>query len=455
MGAFEDYLGLVDRLGTGEINRSENDLSSNLKDALTSFGLYGVIDTGSGSNRIKRPDIALYVDLAAADVSSPADVIIESKKPGEVAGFGNLSEALADDELWHDKFVPYVRAHANLASYFVLTTFERFLILPISTRLRLAVQRDGSFPDRLSRQTLLASARSFDLRQAGQAMAFKVWYADHLTPETLIPPPLSSILDIRTLRGTDALEDFASALADVVVGPEGHPTPGGALIATINIAGHSLDDLEAAARRALVVYTMAANGGLTVEGAQAYLSRHLQDELAEFISASVHSLVGRLFAIKAIEDGFCVGTVPPLIEPAEWVFHSEKFDRVPLDGFHCPSSPRSADLLRLAIQRSGTWRLRAVFTTGLHRRWIQRRSGAWSRYFSRTTSGISMGIFSGVSSNSMRSASTVGVGSSLVNITRRCPSCDTCGAFLWISPGSATLSMSCSYSIQGWDLALS
>jgi hypothetical protein len=331
LGAFEDYLGLVDRLSSGEINRSENDLSSNLKDALASFGLHGVIDTGSGSNRSKRPDIALYVDLAAADVSSSADVIIESKKPEEVARFQGLSEALADDELWNDKFVPYVRAHADLASYFILTTFERFLILPISPQLRLGVQSDGNFPDRRSRLTLLASATTFDLRQPGGGVAFEVWCAGHLTLAALTPPPLSSILDIKTLSGPDALEDFASALADVVVGPEGYPTPGGALLATINIAGHTLDDLEAAAQRALVIYTMAANGGMTAEGAQAYLARHLEGELAEFISASVHSLVGRLFAIKAIEDGFCIGTNPPLIEPAEWVFHSERFDRVPPD----------------------------------------------------------------------------------------------------------------------------
>jgi methylase of polypeptide subunit release factors len=223
VGAFEDYLGLVGRLSSGEINRSENDLSSNLKDALASFGLHGVIDTGSGSNRIKRPDIALYVDLAAADVSSSADVILESKKPEEVARFQGLSEALADDELWNDKFVPYVRAHADLASYFILTTFERFLILPISAQLRLGVQSDGNFPDRRSRLTLLASATTFDLRQPGGGVAFEVWCAGHLTLAALTPPPLSSILDIKTLSGPDALEDFASALADVVVGPEGYP----------------------------------------------------------------------------------------------------------------------------------------------------------------------------------------------------------------------------------------
>jgi hypothetical protein len=59
LSGFDDYLALVRRLGTGGINRSENDLSSNLKNAFASFGLYGVLDTGSGANRSKRPDLAL------------------------------------------------------------------------------------------------------------------------------------------------------------------------------------------------------------------------------------------------------------------------------------------------------------------------------------------------------------------------------------------------------------
>jgi hypothetical protein len=360
LGAFEDYVALVKRLGTREINRSENDLSSNLGAALSSFGLHGIIDTGSGSNRAKRPDIALYADLAAADLGSAADIIIEAKKPNELAAFTSLAEALASDELWYDKFVPYLRAHAEAAIYFVLTTLERFLILPISTELRFAIQDDDSYPNRLSRLEVLSRALTFDLTQSRGANALGTWCATHLTPIAVTPPGLSSILDIRTLRGADALEEFASTLADVVVGPEGLSSPGGALLATINITARALDDVEAAAQRALVIYTMAANGGMTVEAAQAYLAHHLQEELSEFISASVHSLVGRLFAIKAIEDGFCVGTRSPLIARADWVFHSERFDQIPSD------------------------RLAAAFFTALDGHWIVKLHGGESQQFHYT-----------------------------------------------------------------------
>jgi hypothetical protein len=67
---------------------------------------------------------------------------------------------------------------------------------------------------------------------------------------------------------------------------------------------------------------------MAVEVAEGYLRTHWQDEWAEFVSASVHSLIGRLFAIKAIEDGFCVDTEPPLIPRSEWIFHTTRFDQI-------------------------------------------------------------------------------------------------------------------------------
>jgi hypothetical protein len=163
---FDDYLLLVRRLGTGCINRSENDLSSNLKNGLSTFSLHGVIDTGSGKNRTKRPDIALYVERDAADVGAAADVIIESKKPAEISQFATLLEALTHDELWRDKFVPYVAAHAERIAFFILTTFDRFLIVPISTALRSSIQIPDYFPDRTSRLSALNSAIAFDITDA-------------------------------------------------------------------------------------------------------------------------------------------------------------------------------------------------------------------------------------------------------------------------------------------------
>jgi hypothetical protein len=103
------------------------------------------------------------------------------------------------------------------------------------------------------------------------------------------------------------------------------------LVTTIHVRGSRFEDLGAQVEQALVIYTMAANGGMTVDATQEYLKSHWRDELDEFVSASVHSLIGRLFAIKAIEDSFCIETTPPLIPSQDWIFHTDRLDKIPLD----------------------------------------------------------------------------------------------------------------------------
>src|SRR6185437_6561987 len=326
MGAFNEFISLVGRLTCDQLNRSENDLSSKLENALTSFGLHGVLDTGGGTNRVKRPDISLYADLAAADLGSAADILVECKKPHEVASYSSLADAVVSDWLWKEKFEPYVRAHAERVTYFVLTTFEQFLIMPIEEHLRRAIQTDGAYPDRPSRAAAIRRATSIDLRTAMGAANLRQWCAGHITPTALRAPAFSTLLDLRSLASVHDLETFASALADIVVGPEGQPTPGGALIKSIQLTAETLTDLPDAARQALIIYTMSAHGGMSVDEANAFLARHLQEQLAEFLSSSIHSLVGRLFAIKTIEDAFCVNVDPPLIDRAHWVFHATRFD---------------------------------------------------------------------------------------------------------------------------------
>ena len=328
VSAADDYLDLVHRLGTGGINRSENDLSSNLKAALASHGLHGVVDTGAGANRAKRPDIALYVDPAAADIGGAADVVVEAKKPSELSRFSSLADALVEDTLWLDKFMPYVAAHAERVSWFILTTFEEFLAVPIAEDTRRRVQASDEFAGEADRHRALEGSVTFDLTSSDGADEWSRWCADTLTQTGLAAPPLSEILDIRHVSGSDDLERFASALADVVVGPEGRPTPGGALISNIRLAAASVDELPEAAHRALLIYTMAAHGGMSVEAAGVYLNRKWREELAEFVAASVHSLIGRLFSVKVIEDSFCVPVDPPLIPREDWVFHSTRFDDV-------------------------------------------------------------------------------------------------------------------------------
>lgn len=319
------YFDLIVRLNPSDINRSENDLSSNLKDALTSYGLWGVLDTGAGADRLKRPDIALYSDSNSADLGVAADVVVECKKPNEIARFSSLVEALADETLWNDKFKPYVTAHAERIRFFVFTTFEQVLVIPISQTLRRNIIDNSYYKTKKDRLAELGASTLFDLRKPNRQQIFAAWCQLHLTPEALYPLPLSNILDLTAIKDAGDLETFASALADVVVGPENARTSA-SLMESIRLDATCLEELPGPTRRALVIYTMSAHGGMTAEQAEKYLLKCLADELFEFLSASIHSLVGRLFAVKTIEDAFCLGVDPPLVPKTHWVFHSTQFD---------------------------------------------------------------------------------------------------------------------------------
>lgn len=331
LSAFDDYLELVRRLSAADLNRSENDLSSNLKVALSVHGLFGVLDTSTGTNRSKRPDIALYADLGAADLGRAAEVVIEAKKPAEVARYPSLGEALADDGLWTDKFVPYVSANAERVRYFFLTTFERVLVVPVTAEMRRQVLLDSGFTTVASRRSALATALEYDLRVSQRASDFEAWCVSHLTPSALNPPLLSEIVNLRVLDGADDLEQLASDLADVVVGLEGGSASSASLLGSVSLAAQTIDDLSHETRRALVIYAMSAHGGMGASDAEDYLRAHLTEELSDFLSASLHSLIGRLFALKTIEDAFCIGVTPPLLPPEFWVFQTDRFDNTQPD----------------------------------------------------------------------------------------------------------------------------
>jgi hypothetical protein len=93
-----------------------------------------------------------------------------------------------EDTLWREKFVPYVGAHAERVVFFMLTTFDRFLVVPIFAEMRLAIQDPSAYLDAETRRAAIASASFFDLRDAAGEGAFATWYRWHLLPEVLSPP---------------------------------------------------------------------------------------------------------------------------------------------------------------------------------------------------------------------------------------------------------------------------
>jgi hypothetical protein len=132
----------------------------------------------------------------------------------------------------------------------MLTTFDRFLVVPIFAEMRLAIQDPSAYPDAETRRAAIASASFFDLRDAAGEGAFATWCRWHLLPEVLFPPRLSAISDLRSVGDADALESFASDLADIVVGlgPEGRSASNSALISSIRAGGSRLEELLSRAK---------------------------------------------------------------------------------------------------------------------------------------------------------------------------------------------------------------
>jgi hypothetical protein len=190
---FETFLALIGRLSSEEINRSENDLSSRLSRALEALGLHTVVDTGGGANRRPRPDILCYVELSDADLVVAADALVESKKPAELIGFTSLSDALVSPDIWQEKFVPYVRAHAARILYFTLTDFRRFLVVPISNNLRAAIAADVIEDEASLKAAARAASTEFQLRAGEEGRTWYNWCESHLAPSALHPPPITAI----------------------------------------------------------------------------------------------------------------------------------------------------------------------------------------------------------------------------------------------------------------------
>jgi hypothetical protein len=366
---FRSFLDLVARLGDEGVNRSENDVSSRLGRALESLGLHTVLDTAGGADRRRRPDILCYADAGAADLVTAADVVIEAKRPVEVTAFPDLKAAITSDGLWQEKFVPYVRAHAEQVAVFVLTSFVRFLAVPVTAAVRTAAAAPGALHDQVLKDTVAATAVEFELTVPTGAAAWERWCEDHLAPSTLRAPPLSETLNLRRLSSAADLEQFAEALADVVVGRQGRGDPiGAALVSSIDLQARQTHELPGDVQRALLLYTMAQHPGMALEQAEPYLSENLAAELGDFVAASVHSLVGRLFAYKTIEDCFCLDVTPPLIEAERWMFHTRRYDA-------CEPEALPTEIFRAMAGLAGSANpvVRDLATTGAFYDWIAPR----------------------------------------------------------------------------------
>jgi hypothetical protein len=336
-----EFLRLVERVAAGTTARSENDLSAKLAEVLSAIGLSPVIDTAVAGGR-KRPDILGYVSVEDADAANPAELVIESKKPPEVAQFKSLIDAITDEALWCDKTFPYIRRSISRIHYFGVTTFTDFVFVAITPGIRRALT-EITEPEDLRCEQLRNEIReasvSFSLatkrpeENMRAAALWESWMRSHLSADRLGPPPLSSARNAVLIRNERDLDHFAERLAGFAAGSSNsrRVTLGLYFNVRAHVARDSYAQLAPTIARDLLIFLMAQNPGIELAAAERIAREEYLDAIDEFVAASIHSLISRLFAVKVIEDAYCVGIKKPLIEEDRWLFATTAYDELDAD----------------------------------------------------------------------------------------------------------------------------
>lgn len=329
----QQFLALVCKVGSGKTARSENDLSSKLGQVLESLGLHTVVDSSVTDAGRKRPDILAYVSKRNADLVLPAEVVVESKKPQELAGFPDLKTAMVSSPVWEEKTKAYLKANLWTAQYFVVTTFTSFAVASITPEVRkelASVLRSPGNEDRL-KQLIQESTIEFGLLGNDSApqgpAAWVSWTQQHFQPEALQNLRLSTIHNIVDIRNRTDFQTFANRLADFAAGvSEDNVVSSGLFESVRSKLPTTYAALDANTKRDLHLFLMAQHPGMDLPNIEILAKQHSSDALDEFVAASIHSLISRLFAFKAIEDSFCIDEPDPLVEPQYWIFSTARYD---------------------------------------------------------------------------------------------------------------------------------
>ncbi len=335
--ARDRFLTLVRAVECGTTARSENELSRRFADVLEGLGLATVVDTGQAGSR-KRPDILAYCDPVDADLVLHADVVVESKTPDEVKGYADLGVALAEG-LWQGKTIPYIQQSISRIRYFVLTSFVEFAFLRVTEALRAEFSRRS--PTDLATDTalqakvrsevhLVSLASSSGAGRQAAERAWSAWLDTHLRPGILAPLELSAMAKTAPLRTHSDLELFATRLAELAAG-----TPESSYVAAAraglfgSIRARLPDNynlLDGETKKDLHLFVMSQQPSADLDTVGKIVSEDPDRWLDDFVAASIHSLVSRLFALSVIEDLFCLDDTNPLIERELLVVNVKAYD---------------------------------------------------------------------------------------------------------------------------------
>lgn len=339
--ALAAFLDLVEKLGQEASFRSENELSRRLANVLEERGLSTVVDTSPRGSR-KRPDILGYSSALDADLVLQADVAVEAKLPGELKPGTSITDALVD-QFWSDKTFPYVTRNLSRIQYFILTTFREHAVLRVSDSLRAkfaTAAKQGDVNSAGLQAAVRKNVETFSLggeRTAARGVAERRWISwldAHLASDKLSPVPLSTLSNIRAVETEVDLEEFAARLAEIAAG-----NPNAAASTVERGLFLSLRERVApgyvlasdAMIRDVRLFVMAQNASADAAMAANILERDPARWINEFVAASIHSLISRLFALKVIEDAYCVGQRVPLIEEHLWVVNTPDYNGLSAD----------------------------------------------------------------------------------------------------------------------------
>jgi hypothetical protein len=321
------FLALVKKVEAGTTVRSENDLSANFANCLLGLGLATVLDTKGSSGTRKRPDILGYVRSEDADLVLPAEIVIESKKPHEISEFAGIADAVTSGWFWTEKTVPYIRENLTRIQYFVLTTFTSFAIVTISDELRGGFIEWKSGSDESLRSAVRANTTTFHLSAPFlQQPQWQSWLESHFVPTQLAPVPISTIVSAFPMQSRQDLENFAARLAEFAAGNEDVSSSG--LYESVRTSlPATYELLDGVVKRDLHIFLMTQHPGMNQAAVDTLAKEHPEEVVSDFVAASIHSLIGRLFAFKVIEDKFCVSEEDPLIDSDHWIFRTPRYDR--------------------------------------------------------------------------------------------------------------------------------
>jgi len=325
--AVSRFLALVDKVEAGTTARSENDLSATFANCLLGLDLATVLDTSGSAGTRRRPDILGYARAEDADLVLPAEIVVESKKPHELSEFATIADAITAGWVWTDKTVPYIRENLTRIQYFVLTTFTSFAIVAISDELRRGFIGWSPSNDESLRSAVRANTTTFHLCTPHfQQTQWQSWLESHFAPQRLMPVPISTIVSAFPIQSSRDLENFATRLAEFAAGNEEISSSG--LFESVRLRlPPTYEGLDGATKRDLHIFLMTQYPGMNQPAVETLAKEHPEEVVSEFVAASIHSLIGRLFAFKVIEDKFCVPENEPLIDSAHWIFRTPRYDR--------------------------------------------------------------------------------------------------------------------------------